>query len=80
MKKRYRYIHFEEVLDCGWYCYNNGSHARLGTATYYPQWEQWVMDFQEDCVFNIQCLRDIADFLGQLNKKSSKQSAKGEKK
>ena len=78
MKTRYRYIHFDEAEGVGWYCYNNKSETTLGCVTYYARWRQWVIDFKEDCVFNVQCLQDIADFLGQLNKKPKpKQEAEG---
>lgn len=72
MKSRYKYIHFENVLKGHWYCYNNKTDDDLGCATYYEPWKQWVIDFTDaqDCVFNNQCLRDIADFLDQLNKTS----------
>jgi len=77
MKTRYKYIHFDDVQDCGWYCYNNRNDDSLGCVTFYPIWKQWVIDFRPDMVFNNQCLRDIADFLDQLNKKPTKHKAKG---
>jgi len=77
MKTRYKYIHFDDVQDCGWYCYNNRNDDSLGCVTFYPIWKQWVIDFRPDMVFNNQCLRDIADFLDQLNKKPTRHKAKG---
>ena len=68
MKTRYKYIHFDESIEGSWYCYNNKTEGDLGCATYYESWKQWVMEFDEGCVFNNQCLRDIIDFLDQLNK------------
>jgi len=66
MKTKYKYIHFDELLDYGYYCYNNKTDEDLGPVMYYSPWRQWV--FGKDPVFNSSCLRDIADFLEQLNK------------
>ena len=71
MKTKYKFVHFE-ALPAGthrqkWACLNDRTNDILGVIEYYPYWEQYVIDFKEGCVFNNQCLRDIADFLTQLN-------------
>lgn len=71
MKTRYRFIHFKEegpaLKPVVWLCLNNRDGSILGAIEYYRPWKQHVIDFREDCVFNSQCLVDIADFLVQLN-------------
>ena len=75
MKTKYKYIHFEEVGEvAGWLCLNNKSNDLLGTVTYYTQWQQYVIQFERECIFNNQCLLDIADFLKQLKKPSAMQA------
>ena len=74
MKTKYKYIHFNETVKGTWYCYNNKTESDLGCVEYYKRWKQWVWvwgrigEFEQDRVFNGQCLEDIIDFLGQLNK------------
>ncbi len=70
MKLVYKYIYFEKVALGGvYYAMNNKrSEEPLGSVYWYEQWKQFVVEPLEGCVFNTQCLRDIADFLQQLNK------------
>lgn len=66
MKTRYKYIHFERVATF-WECYNNKSEKVLGEINYYPSWRCWVFESVGlGIVFNVGCLRDIADFMEQL--------------
>ena len=73
LKTRYKYIQFVELpkkpLDILWQCLNNRSKEPLGVITFYKPWKQHVIQFNDGCVFNNQCLKDIADFLEQLNKR-----------
>ena len=66
-KTKYRHIRFEPAAN-DWACMNSKSGDVLGSVSYYKRWKKWVIEFQEDCVFDSKCLRDIADFLDQLNK------------
>ena len=71
MKTKYKHIQFEKAppgLGWIWSCYNNKTNELLGDIDYYKSWRQYVIEFQSGCVFNNQCLRDIADFLDQINK------------
>ena len=76
MKTQYKYIHFEiDAIENGeWVIYNNKTTDILGYVNYYGPWKQWTAEFQKDYVFNTQCLLDIADFLGQLNKGKKKKA------
>ena len=70
MKTIYRYIKFEyEPALEQWVCYNKESEGILAKISFYSVWKQFIAEFNSCCVFNNQCLRDIADFLDQLNKK-----------
>ncbi len=73
MRTQYNYIEFTFV-DSGDHkkggaCLNKKSGTILGYWEYYPSWRQYVIEFLGDCVFNSSCLRDVAQFLEQLNKK-----------
>ncbi len=68
MKAKYRYIHFKKMQRGEqWACLNNRSKDILGRINYNSRWKQFVIDFRENCIFNNQCLCEIADFLTQLN-------------
>lgn len=69
MKLIYKYIYFEKCTVGGvFYAMNNKrSEESLGSIYYYEQWKQFVVEPLEGCVFNTQCLCDIAHFLKQLN-------------
>ena len=69
MKTRYEYVHFERIKATrDWLCRNNQSKAIIGYVTWYRQWKQYVFEGREGCVFSASCLRDVADFLDQLEK------------
>ena len=71
LKTKYKFIHFiEGNADTKWKCCNNRDYSILGTIEYYPRWKQYVIEFTERCVFNNQCLKDIADFLKDLNRRA----------
>ncbi len=73
MKTRYKHIHFEEESpqDLGlgvlWFCYNNKGSQFLGSVPEKKVWKQYVFEPEANCIFNNGCLRDIADFLDQIN-------------
>ena len=72
LKQRYKFIHFGRVavVNCEyeWKCLTNKSNEPLGVILFYKPWKQYVIQFNDGCVFNNQCLADISDFLGQLTK------------
>ena len=70
MKTKYKHIHFEKAslgLGCIWECWNNKAGQLLGVIPKQKVWRQYVFEPQSDCIFNNGCLRDIADFLDQIN-------------
>jgi len=80
MKTEYKYIKFtfndKDAPLKGGFCINKRSKTTLGFWDYYAPWKQYVIEFLEDCVFNTTCLKDIVDFLGQLNKAEDKDNGK----
>ena len=69
LKTKYKFISFYETVPGCWICNNNKSKAQLGYITLYDPWNQFVIEFQSNTVFNNQCLKDIANFLTQINNK-----------
>ena len=72
MKTRYRFIHFVQSSNGPWACHNNKTGDLLGVVHFYHLWRQhvWRQSGPEG-VFSADCLQDIADFIGQLDKPES---------
>lgn len=74
MKTTYKYIEFVEVAQKpktkAWTCHNRRSGVALGYIEWYASWRQYVYtDYGPGlAVYSASCLRDIADFLEQVNK------------
>ena len=68
-----KYIEFDKYTNRCYVIRNKKSRDWLGDIEYYKPWKQYcVTCFYSGAVFNNQCLRDIADFLDELNKKARK--------
>ena len=67
LKTEYKYIVFKKELG-SWACKNKKHGDHLGTVVYSPMWKQFVFQPRSGTEFSTDCLRDIADFLEQLNK------------
>jgi IS4 transposase len=72
--KTYKFINIKQV-DCETFekhpvyrVFNNKSHSQLGIISWYTPWRQYVFSSQEECVFNISCLRDVIDFMDLAGK------------
>jgi hypothetical protein len=75
MKTEYKHIFFEKWTllskkadNPEYNCRNNKTKTILGYISYYEPWSCYVWQGKENCCFDKNCLRDIADFLDQLNK------------
>ena len=73
LKTKYKYVYFSSALPIHqsailWICQNNRDKHVLGCIEYYTPWKQHIIDFKEGCIFNNRCLKDIAEFLEQLNR------------
>ena len=68
MKTHYKYIQFSQYGQ-EWLCINNKT-LLLGHVVFVSKWREWEFCPEPDCGFSIDCVRDIADFLGQLNQET----------
>jgi len=69
MKTRYKYIHFEHVVDNDYDVVNNRSNETLGFVLWYRDWSCYTFESKGiGYVFNATCLDDISHFLKQLGK------------
>jgi hypothetical protein len=72
MKTQYKYINFVKIADkpktSVFACINNRSGEPLGTVQWYAPWRQYCFFPANECVFNVGCMDDIKDFIGQLKK------------
>ena len=69
MQAKYRYIQFVPNRRGSWACYTTDATAtKLGECEFYAPWKQWQFVPLYQTAFTIDCLRDIAHFLGQLPK------------
>ena len=64
----YKYIYFKQKLantikTSVWGCYN--SHIHLGDVRWYGSWRQYCFYPEANTVFNVGCMKDINDFIGQ---------------
>lgn len=78
----YKYVHFNENVE--WHkgkkrktyiCWGSAGSDCLGEVSYYPRWHQFIFEPSinaRGCGYSIalskECLENIADFLGKLNK------------
>lgn len=71
MKTKYKYIHFTKkqlpLLPevCAFECRNNRTKGILGIITI-GDFGKWELQPEPMTGFTAQCLKDIADFIGQL--------------
>ena len=71
MKTKYKWIKFKEILNpkrktSVWEC-KNFSDELLGEIRWLTGWRQYIFEAEAWIVMNHQCLKDVADFLDQLN-------------
>ena len=46
--------------------YNHKSGDLLAAIDWYPQWWQFVVTFNPDCVFSTDCLADVRDAISKI--------------
>jgi len=70
MKTDYKYIRFEwmggTIKTQKYACLSNSSHSHLGTVKWWGPWRQYCFFPHGNTVFNVGCMTDINDFIGQL--------------
>ena len=72
MKTHYKFIYFIKVEDkpktSVWHCLSQSTNDLLGEVKWYGSWRQYCFFPEPTTVFNVGCLEDINDFIGQLKK------------
>ena len=80
LKTEYKYIRFEERIKglrisgqgFAWFCINKKIEVILGKVVYFDKWETFVFQPSMGTEFSTDCLKDITDFLEQLNQQKRK--------
>lgn len=75
LKMKYKFIQFKDtgkemngkpIFECA---NRDETHSvSLGVVYYYPGWKKHVFSAERYRIFDATCLRDIQDFLNQLDK------------
>ena len=68
MTGNYKHIRFEEIQGFT-VCRSNHGGAVLGRVEWHARWKEHEFIPEPDTAYTIECLRDIADFLGKMNAK-----------
>jgi hypothetical protein len=66
MTANYRHIRFEEIQGFT-VCRSNHGGAVLGRVEWHARWKEHEFIPEPDTAYTIECLRDMADFLGKMN-------------
>jgi hypothetical protein len=70
MKTEYKYIYFVKLTErpktSVYACMNSRSGTAIGLVRWYGPWRQYCFFPEPNCVFNVGCMDDIKDFIGQL--------------
>ena len=70
LKTKYEHIHFQKTeRGTNYYLRLNKGYFVAGMVAYHKPWKKYVVDWFRGFMFDENCLRDIADFLDQLNDK-----------
>ena len=74
MKTNYDHIHFEyrargsDENRKTWCCMNNKNNWELGCVFFYKDWNTFIFTpSNQTSVYSSSCLRDIAEFIDELN-------------
>ncbi len=70
MNTEYKHIHFVKMADTPktsvWECRNNISYDKIGEVKWYSTWRRYCY-LAESSVYSVGCLKDIIDFINQVN-------------
>lgn len=74
MEKKYKFINIGQVNSEVFFgkhpvyrIFDNSSRNQLGLISFYGPWKQYVFSSRPECVFNDSCLRDILNFMGEID-------------
>ena len=57
--------------------FNKKSDEELGEISWYSYWRQYVFEPAYDCLFNHTCLKEISEFLTEINKNHKEKKNQG---
>jgi hypothetical protein len=66
MNATYKHIRFEEIEDFT-VCRSNHGGAVLGRVEWFAAWKEYKFLPESATFFTVDCLRDLADFVGKMN-------------
>ena len=66
MTGNYRHIRFEEIQGVT-VCRSNHGGAVLGRVEWMARWREYEFIPEADTAYTVECLRDLADFVGKMN-------------
>ena len=66
MTGNYRHIRFEEIQGFT-VCRSNHGGAVLGRVEWMARWKEYEFIPEADTAYTVECLRDLADFVGRMN-------------
>jgi len=62
----YRHIRFEEIEGFT-VCRSNHGGAVLGRVEWMARWKEYEFIPEADTAYTVECLRDLAEFVGKMN-------------
>ena len=66
MTANYKHIRFEEIQGFT-VCRSNHGGAVLGRVEWMARWKEYEFIPEADTAYTVECLRDLADFVGKMN-------------
>ena len=66
MTGNYKHIRFEEIQGFT-VCRSNHGGAVLGRVEWFAKWREHEFIPEPDTAYTVECLRDLADFVGKMN-------------
>jgi len=66
--KHLKFLSVPETNNREWSCYSSHSGEELGVISWRGTWKRWVFNPESLTYFSQDCLNDIADFIGRINK------------
>jgi len=75
MTGNYKHIRFEEIEGFT-VCRSNHGGAVLGRVEWMARWKEYEFVPEENTAYTVECLRDLADFVGKMNRKKANASSK----
>ena len=66
MTATYKHIRFEEIQGFT-VCRSNHGGAVLGRVEWMARWKEYEFIPETDTAYTVECLRDLADFVGKMN-------------